>query len=474
MGKKSSKRLGYKHDRLFNFKLHFEGEILEGKKHGKGKEYDYKNRIIFEGEYFKGERWNGKVKEYDNNGGIINEKEYFNGKIIEDNNEKLNLNENKIVSFIKEFFEESDKLRFEGEYLNDEKWNGIMYNKDDNFKIEIKNGNWNLNDSNFKIKYLGKGQYIIQNKNGRAYEYDNGYLLYEGKYLNDKRNGNGIEYDNDGKILFFGEYKNGERWNGKIKELINNYWEEIEFEGEYINGEKIGKGKYSFSAYSDEKYIYEGEFKNDEKNGYGKEYYKEYDTEKEILIYEGEFKNDRRNGKGKEFNNGQLIFEGEYLNRKRWNGKYKLIDIWGKTLFEGELINGERKGKEYDNDGNLIYEGEYLNFKKNGKGKEYFKNGKIKFEGEYILDIKWTGNIYDPDGNFIFKMINGEGYGKEYDNDGNLIYDGEYLNGVKNGKGKEFKHNRLIFEGEYLNGKRNGNGKEYYDLKSIIKLKNDK
>ena len=71
-------------------------------------------------------------------------------------------------------------------------------------------------------------------------------------------------------------------------------------------------------------------------------------------------------------------------------------------------------------------------------------------------------------------MINGEGYGKEYDNDGNLIYDGEYLNGVKNGKGKEFKHNRLIFEGEYLNGKRNGNGKEYYDLKSIIELKNDK
>ena len=30
----------------------------------------------------------------------------------------------------------------------------------------------------------------------------------------------------------------------------------------------------------------------------------------------------KRNGKGKEYNdNGDLIFEGEYLNGKRWNGK---------------------------------------------------------------------------------------------------------------------------------------------------------
>ena len=104
--------------------------------------------------------------------------------------------------------------------------------------------------------------------------------------------------------------------------------------------------------------------------------------------------------------------------------------------------------------------------------------------------------MYDPNGNIVFKMINGEGNGKEYDYEGNLIYEGEYLNGVKsvkgkeylkgkikyegeylngerNGKGKEFKYNRLRFEGEYLKGKRNGKGKEYYDLKSIIELRNN-
>ena len=47
------------------------------------------------------------------------------------------------------------------------------------------------------------------------------------------------------------------------------------------------------------------------------------------------------------------MFEGEYLNGKKWNGK----------------------GKEYDkNNGKLIFEGEYLNGEKNGKVKEY-KNG---------------------------------------------------------------------------------------------------
>ena len=46
-----------------------------------------------------------------------------------------------------------------------------------------------------------------------------------------------------------------------------------------------------------------------------------------------------RNGRGKEYDsNGELKYDGEYLNGKR---------------------NGE--GKEYDNDGNLIYKGEFLN-----------------------------------------------------------------------------------------------------------------
>ena len=43
-----------------------------------------------------------------------------------------------------------------------------------------------------------------------------------------------------------------------------------------------------------------------------------------------------------------------------------------------------------------------------------------------------------------------------------MKFEGEYKNGERNGKGKEYDHNRkVIYEGEYKNGERNGLGKEY-------------
>ena len=55
-----------------------------------------------------------------------------------------------------------------------------------------------------------------------------------------------------------------------------------------------------------------------------------------------------------------MVFEGEYLNGDKWNGKRKEY-YNGKLRFEGEYSNGKRngKGKEYD-DGKLIFDGEYL------------------------------------------------------------------------------------------------------------------
>ena len=50
------------------------------------------------------------------------------------------------------------------------------------------------------------------------------------------------------------------------------------------------------------------------------------------------------------------------------------------------------------------------------------------------------------------------GIAKEYGiYDGKLKFEGEYLNGLRNGKGKEYYYDgRLKFEGEYINGRRNG------------------
>ena len=47
----------------------FKGEYLNGKRNGKGKEYDYRNgKLKFEGEYLNGNKWNGNG--YDNNNNI--------------------------------------------------------------------------------------------------------------------------------------------------------------------------------------------------------------------------------------------------------------------------------------------------------------------------------------------------------------------------------------------------------------------
>ena len=158
-------------------------------------------------------------------------------------------------------------------------------------------------------------------------------------------------------------------------------------------------------------------------------------------------------GKGyvKEYNseNGELLFEGEYLNSVR-NGK----------------------GKEYYYNCYLKFEGEYLNGERNGKGKEYYYDiySELKFEGEYLNGKIRNGQGFNLKGKKNFTINEGKGYVKEYNIEtGELLFEGEYSNGEKNGKGKEYHDNgKLKFEGEYLKGERIGKGKEYHYKGNII------
>ena len=139
----------------YNNRLIFEGEYLNGKRNGKGKElssdFSY-SHINFEGEYLNGKR-NGKGKEYNVFGDLIFEGDYLNG-----------LRNGKG----KEYNAYNNKLIFEGEYKNGKRWNGKVY------------------DINNNIIYdFIKGQGIIKEYN----RYN--YLIFEGKYLNGERNGIG-------------------------------------------------------------------------------------------------------------------------------------------------------------------------------------------------------------------------------------------------------------------------------------------
>jgi len=185
--------------------IHFKCNYIEYETNGKGKEYHYYNQqqnLVFEGEYKNGER-NGKWKEYE--GGILAfEGGYKNGKI----NGKG-----------KEYFY-NNNLMFECEYLNDKR-----------------------------------------NEKGKEYDYD-GKLLFEGDYLNDLRNGKGKEYYINDNLRFEGEYLNNQQWEGKgydnlnkiayelhngkgYVKIYNDGWKLI-FEGEYLNGERNGKGRNIF------------------------------------------------------------------------------------------------------------------------------------------------------------------------------------------------------------------------------------
>ena len=94
----------YENSNYSNENIIFEGEYLNGLKHGYGKEYNKKGYLIFEGKFLNGER-NGKGKEYNKlEEGLVFEGEYLNGKRWNGKG--------------KEFDKKLGYISFEGEYIN--------------------------------------------------------------------------------------------------------------------------------------------------------------------------------------------------------------------------------------------------------------------------------------------------------------------------------------------------------------------
>ena len=285
------------------------------------------------------------------------------------------------------------------------------------------------------------------------------YQLFSGKYIVYEKNGKckiykANEYIED-MLIFEGEYNKYGK-NGKGKEYYSNInVRGCKFEGEYLNGVRHGKGK-EYDIYC--RLIFEGEY-IDGKRWRGKlKKFSDDCSYKHIIKFEGEYSNGEINGKGKEYySEGELKFEGEYLNGKKWNGIF--YNKYSNKRFI--LKNGQGFIKEYYENGRLKFEGEYFNGERYGKGKEYDYDGKLTFDGDYLNGKRWNGKIYEN--NMIFPLTEGNGYIKIFDHHGELEFEGEYSNGEINGKGKEYdKYNNLIFEGEYLKGKKwNGKFKKY-------------
>ena len=89
------------------------------------------------------------------------------------------------------------------------------------------------------------------------------------------------------------------------------------------------------------------------------------------------------NGFAGEYDNGSLIFEGEYLNGKR-NGKGKEYNF--NYIFEGEYKDGERNGRGREYNLGSTYEGEFLNGKKMEKEKNFFEE--LNEMGKVIMNLE--------------------------------------------------------------------------------------
>ena len=203
-----------------NGKLKFEGEYLNGKRNGKGKEYDYDGKLLFEGEYLNGQR-NGKGKLYNKKGEIVFDgiffldkqwdgkgKEYFE----EENDEEP---DNSILKYEGEYkngkrhgkgkeYNKKGQLIFEGIYVDGNTFEGLLrdYSEDGDllFELEMKNG-------------VGNGKAIVWSK------YEKGKIEFQGEIRNSSQF-NGISNENDdeeGELKIEGEFKNG-KFTGKVEE----------------------------------------------------------------------------------------------------------------------------------------------------------------------------------------------------------------------------------------------------------------
>ena len=182
---------------FFNLKGEKEGKIINGD--GEIKEYNYDGKLVFEGEYKNGKRWNGNINEY-----------------IRDN------------------------LKLEGVYIEGKKeGKEIWYNKKG--KIEgiyyFENGEY----TDIFEKYYDDGQLKLEGniQTDEVKEYHrNGKVKFEGKYsfLTNKRL-EGKEYNNKGNLEFEGLYNDDKKWNGIFKEYDDNG--NLKNEGKYLNDKKV-------------------------------------------------------------------------------------------------------------------------------------------------------------------------------------------------------------------------------------------
>lgn len=343
-------------------KISYEGEFLNGLRHGVGKWY-VDDSIVIEGQFFEGLPGgsNHKTSESSLGGFAI---KYVNGRSTVEGywiNGKLN---GKALTYTQ------DGLIVKGEVKNDQ--------------------------------YIGQRR--IKYPNGRVFigtEEDNqikeGLLIYEdpnniymGTFMNNKPDGYGV-LTKKGKLEYTGEFKNGV-FDGKGV-LKNFTMGGTTYEGDFKNGLKEGTGVL-YKEWNREEY--HGKFAKDQFNGEGVLIHK--DTMARII---GKFVNDSIVTPCTiHFEDGR-VYNGDIHNRRP--------EAFGTMHFpNGDVYQGSwRSGEMHDPSGNMTYAngdvfvGSFKSGERRGSGTFTYANGD-KFVGTYIKDCaEGLGKLIFSDGSFL-------------------------------------------------------------------------
>jgi len=197
----------------------------------------------------------------------------------------------------------------------------------------------------------GDGKYEGYLKNGQpdghgVINYYDG-SRFEGEFMNGVTNGHGKYLSSDGKVLFDGNYVNGQRSDG----LMTNS-DGTQYRGSFLDGQPHGQGKI-LSANGE--LLFEGSFAYGyKKNGKGKESGK--NKEGESWTYEGEYKNGIWDGKGTIKWNDGTQYTGDW--KEGWRTGYGVL-----------ILNEKRRNYGYK------YEGGFLKNNYHGTGTWYFVGG---------------------------------------------------------------------------------------------------
>ena len=349
----------------------FEGECNGLSKDGLGKEYDYMEKLTFEGNYVNNERKTGKIYLKDMiifNGEFLENEPYkgvfyynngvkiMEGEVLTYNNLLMNNNiysDRYLVGNDIILFHDDGSLKFEGNLLKDKSV----------FNSRVKTDSIFIEDKEYKIKY-GTGAYYEKGKLFPKFEfefYDNGKKKLIKEYNSQNILIIECNYDVSGKLVkekeFFqtgdlkmdNTYVEGEMRAQKIYWQGNRLRYDITYIEDYLNlieynnrDEKLYEGRANVGL----KYFGLGKlFRNNQ------------------LIYNGNFNNSKFQGSGILYHNGLKVYEGEFENDVFWGSGISYYETTENIEYDGEWVNGSKHGHGtlYSDSGEIVYSGTFHN-----------------------------------------------------------------------------------------------------------------